>query len=136
MTMLYDTTNRRSFLKGLGALLGGLGAVTLVAKPAHAGRSHWRGGYGGFGGYGYGGRRSGIRRFYGGGYGGYGGFQNFGGFGGYGGYAPPYYNPGYYMPYQAPVMPVQPYYYNNYYYPPFGKLDTPRAIDALRLLEA
>jgi hypothetical protein len=57
--------NRRGFIKRLAAVVGGLAAVPVLARPAQAGRSRWRGGWGG---YGYGGwsRRSwSHRRFWG-----------------------------------------------------------------------
>jgi len=129
--MVPENNSRRGFLKGMAALLGGIGVFSLTAAPARAGRSHWRGGYGGYGG---GFRRSG-RRYYGGYGGGYGG-------GYYGGYAPRYYGGGggyygggYAVPYVSPVVPVRPYY-NGGFYGPIMKRDAPRAIDALSLLEA
>ena len=139
--MMPEMNNRRGFLKGMAALLGGIGIVSLTAAPAQAGRSRWRGGYGGYGG-GYGGYGGGYGGYGGGGYGGYGGgYRRSGGRyygGGYGGgYAPRYYGGGgfYGNPYGAPVVPFQPFY-NRGFYGPVMKRDAIRAIDALSLLEA
>lgn len=122
--MNHEINSRRGFLKGLAGVFGGLGAMAFLTKPAQAGRSRWRGGYG-FGGP----RWNSHRRWGGPGY--------YGGYGGYGGYGPGLYNRGPYGgPYLAPgpLIPARPYFYNNGY-PPFGSLQTPRAGDALRLLE-
>ena len=124
-----DNNSRRGFLKGLAAMLGGVGVFSLMSTPAQA-RSRWRGGYG-YGGFGYPVYRVGShRRFYGGGYPGYYG-------GGYNSYygAPSYYGGGYNYIVPAPVVPVRPYYSGGYY-GPIMKRDAVRAIDALSLLEA
>ena len=44
--MTPETKSRRGFLKSLAAVFGGFGALSLMAVPAQAGRSRWRGGYG------------------------------------------------------------------------------------------
>jgi len=115
-------------------VVGGLAAVPMFARPAHAGRSHWRG----WGGYGYGMRRSGFRR----GFGGYGGYGGFGGYRGFGGYGTGIYNRGYMgAPFGGGLYSPYGGYggmggYGGYGYGiPILKREKPRAIDALSMLE-
>ncbi len=124
-------TSRRGFLGRLAAVCGGLAAVPMLSRPAHA-RSHRRGGWGG-------GRWSSGRRFWGG-YG-YGGYGYPGGFYSRGYYGIPY-GGGYYGGYYS--APAYPNYggwggyggYGGYnYYPPMLKREAPKAIDAFKLLE-
>jgi hypothetical protein len=127
--MEHVKADRRGFLKRLATVVGGLALIPAIARPAHAGRSHWRG-------WGYGGgfnRGFNNRGFYGGGYPAYGGYSR----GYYGGGIP--YGGGYYGGYP----------YGGGYYGggiPYGgslnigvpilKLEKPKGvIDTLSLLE-
>ncbi len=129
--MQSSMENRRGFIKRLAAVVGGLAAVPVLARPAQAGRSHWRGGWGGYG-YGGWGRRSwSHRRFWGPGlpYGGYGGW----------GYGPGFWNGGsyggrIYRPFRGGIGPYN-YYYGSGYYPPMLKLQKSKVMDPLALLE-
>jgi len=133
--MQGQINNRRGFLRRLAAVVGGMAAIPVLARPAQAGRSRYRGGwgYGGFRGYpGYGGygyrRVSSHRRYWGGGvpYGGYGG-------GYYGGFGRGLYGGGLYSPFQGGVAPYN--FYNGGYYPPILKLQKSKVMDPLALLE-
>ncbi len=121
--------NRRGFIKRLAAVVGGLAAIPVLARPAQAGRSRWRGGYGGYGGWG---RRSfSRRRFWGPGI-------PYGGYGGWGGYNPGiynryYYGGGLYSPFQGGVVPYN--LYRGGYYPPVMKLQKSQVMDPLALLD-
>jgi len=132
--------NRRGFLTRLAAVVGGLAAVPVLARPAQAGRSHWRGGWGGYGFGGYGRRSWSHRRYWGGyPYGGFGGYP-YGGYGGYG-FAPRYYNynggfygGGIYRPFQGGIGPYN-FYNGGGFYPPMLKLQKAKVMDPLALLD-
>jgi hypothetical protein len=126
--MDHHVTNRRGFLGRLAAMVGGLGLLSALPRPALAGRSTRR--RYGYGGYGYGG--------YGVPYGGYGRIPSRRrGYGGYGYGYPGGYGGPYVQPYFVPAPP--PFY--GPYGPPRGiylRLNgpaRPRVTDALSLLE-